>query len=123
VTTACVEAELKKLGPDFRGALITCKRFERRRCPHYKPISASDCLASIIGWTIFDLFFVCVSHEFALCLGEDNKHKYGVATQDAALRASLRKVPGVPLVYINNSVVLLEPPSKATANKVYEVFL
>ena len=49
VTTGCVEAELKKLGPDCRGALISSKRFERRRCPHYKPISASDCLASIIG--------------------------------------------------------------------------
>ncbi|KAJ3219907.1 hypothetical protein HDU67_008436 [Dinochytrium kinnereticum] len=101
MTTACVQEELKSLGEDFRGALINSRRIERRRCPHDKAVPASECLASIIG--------------------EDNKHKYGVATQDVGLRRSLRRIPGTPLIYINNGMTLLEPPSIETKNRSAEM--
>lgn len=47
-------------------------------------------------------------------LGEKNKHRYVVATQSHPLRVKLRSVPGTPIVHINRSVVVLEPPSDVT---------
>lgn len=43
-----------------------------------------------------------------------NKHRYIVASQDYRLRARLRKIPAVPLIYLNRSVMILEPMSEAT---------
>jgi U3 small nucleolar RNA-associated protein 23 len=37
-----------------------------------------------------------------------------VATQSQPLRAELRRIPAVPIVHINRSVMVLEPPSDAT---------
>ena len=56
-----------------------------------------------------------------VCLGETNQFNYAVATQDQELRAYLRSIPGVPLIYINKSVMILEPISIATLKKVDEV--
>lgn len=49
--------------------------------------------------------------------GKDNPNRYVIATQSLALRKSLRAVPGLPLVYINRSVMLLESPSDQTMQK------
>lgn len=46
--------------------------------------------------------------------GATNKHRYVVASQSQPLRASLRKIPAVPAVHVNRSVMVLEPPSDAT---------
>ena len=46
--------------------------------------------------------------------GETNKHRYVIATQSHPLRVSLRTIPGVPIVHINRSVMVLEPASEAT---------
>jgi U3 small nucleolar RNA-associated protein 23 len=43
-----------------------------------------------------------------------NKHRYVVATQDPEVRAYLRRIPGVPLIYINRSVMIMEPMGGAT---------
>ncbi|KAI9197054.1 Fcf1-domain-containing protein [Polychytrium aggregatum] len=94
MTTGCVIAELRSLGEEFMGAVIAAKRFEKRRCTHHQPIPAADCIGEIIG--------------------SSNKHKYAVASQDVQLRVQLRKVPGTPLIYIKNSVTILEPPSPET---------
>lgn len=40
--------------------------------------------------------------------------KYVVASQDKDLRAALRSLPGIPLVYFNNVIMILEPPSYAS---------
>ncbi|KND03285.1 rRNA-binding ribosome biosynthesis protein UTP23 [Spizellomyces punctatus DAOM BR117] len=102
MTTSCVQAELRALGPDFTGASLNAKRFERRRCAHtHSPVPAAECIRQIIG--------------------ESNQHNYCVATQDQALRSDLRKIPGTPLIYINRSVVILEPPSAATMAKIQEM--
>ncbi|KAF8448307.1 Fcf1-domain-containing protein, partial [Terfezia claveryi] len=76
-------------------AITLAKTFERRRCGHHtlsEPLSNFDCIQSCI---------VSPSGE--------NKHHYIVATQSRDLRAYLRSIPGVPLVYINRSVMIMEP--------------
>ena len=46
--------------------------------------------------------------------GETNKHRYVLATQSQELRTKLRAIPAVPVVHVNRSVMILEPPSDAT---------
>ena len=46
--------------------------------------------------------------------GETNKHRYVVATQSHPLRVKLRSIPATPIIHINRSVTVLEPPSDAT---------
>ncbi|KAJ3314228.1 WD repeat-containing protein 34 [Boothiomyces sp. JEL0838] len=101
VTTYCVYAELKKLGPDFRPTAAYAKKLEKRRCTHNPAVSAAECIKEIIGDT--------------------NKNNYCVASQDVELRRHLGKIPGIPLVYINKSVIILEPPSKASLERSKEL--
>jgi len=77
--TDCVMAELEKLGPKYRIALRVARdpRFERLPCSH-KGTYADDCLVQRVT---------------------ANKC-YIVATCDRELRRRIRKVPGVPLMYI-----------------------
>lgn len=44
-----------------------------------------------------------------------NKHRYVVASQDQEVRAKMRDIAGVPLVYVNRSVMILEPMASKTA--------
>ncbi|BFZ53600.1 hypothetical protein PYCC9005_000628 [Savitreella phatthalungensis] len=76
-------------------AIGTAKKLERRRCGHIERAEEAD---------------ACVLE----CVGSRNKNRYVVATQDRALRAQLRDIPGVPLIYLNRSVLVMEPPSPAT---------
>ncbi|TPX55822.1 hypothetical protein PhCBS80983_g04996 [Powellomyces hirtus] len=101
MTTYCVQNELRSLGRDFYESVEACKSLERRRCQHSTPISATQCLAEIIG--------------------DKNQHNYCVATQDQTLRRKLQLIPGTPLVYINRSVVILEPPSAATLDMIKQM--
>lgn len=77
--TDCVVAELEKLGPKYRLALriVRDPRFERLPCVH-KGTYADDCIVSRV-----------------------EQHKcYIVATCDRDLKRRLRKIPGVPIMYI-----------------------
>ncbi|KAJ1903488.1 hypothetical protein LPJ81_003029 [Coemansia sp. IMI 209127] len=71
-------------------AIAVSKSFEKRRCPHKEPIPGNQCIGEVMG--------------------EENKYNYCVAVQDEVLRASLRKVPGVPLVRVKQSTMVLEKP-------------
>lgn len=74
------------------------KRFERKRCGHHElevPLSALECLTS------------CVDPKGSGA----NAHRYVVAAQEDEIRDKMRSIPGVPLIYIMRSVVLLEPMS------------
>ncbi|RPD57795.1 Fcf1-domain-containing protein [Lentinus tigrinus ALCF2SS1-7] len=77
--TDCVMAELEKLGHRYRVALRVARdpRFERLACSH-SGTYADDCLVQRV-----------TSHK---C--------YIVATCDRELRRRIRKIPGVPLMYI-----------------------
>ncbi|KAH3767896.1 nucleolar protein [Pelomyxa schiedti] len=77
--TDCVMAELEKLGKIFRIALriVRDPRFERLPCTH-KGTYADDCIVQRV-----------------------TMHRcYLVATCDGDLRRRLRKIPGVPIIYI-----------------------
>lgn len=88
--------ELRSKGEDENvKAIMTAKRCERRRCPHTaKPIPSAECLADVVG--------------------ESNKFRYCVATQDVPLAQKLRAIPGVPIIHFQKTVLVLEALSKAT---------
>lgn len=78
--TDCVVAELEKLGPQYRVALklVQDPAFERLPCLH-KGTYADDCLVERI-----------------------TMHKcYIVATCDRDLKRRIRKVPGVPIMFVS----------------------
>ena len=103
MTTYCVYAELKKLGQDFRPTAAYAKKLEKRRCTHSPAVTAAECIKEIMG--------------------SENKNNYCIATQDTELRDTFRSIPGVPLIHINKSVLLLEPASKPTMEEVSKVCL
>ncbi|XP_051879340.1 rRNA-processing protein UTP23 homolog [Pristis pectinata] len=96
-TTSCVLKELESLGKELYGAKLIAQRFQVRNCAHFKnPESASACLLSMVK--------------------NNNLHHYFVATQDQQLTMKIKKLPGVPLMYIiQNTIVLEKPSSKSIA--------
>ncbi|KAI8365802.1 Fcf1-domain-containing protein [Choanephora cucurbitarum] len=85
--TDCVLAELEKLGPKYRIALRIARdpRFERLPCSH-KGTYADDCLVNRVM-----------------------QHKcYIVATCDRDLKRRIRKIPGIPIMYIANHKYTIE---------------
>ncbi|CAD5206823.1 unnamed protein product [Bursaphelenchus okinawaensis] len=85
--TDCVMGELEKMGRKFRLALKIIKdsRFQRLQCTH-KGTYADDCLVQRV-----------------------TQHKcYIVATCDKDLRMRIRKLPGVPIMYIKNHRYTIE---------------
>ncbi|KAJ1673431.1 rRNA-processing protein fcf1, partial [Spiromyces aspiralis] len=85
--TDCVMAELEKLGPKFRVALRMARdpRFERLPCTH-KGTYADDCIVQRV-----------MQHR---C--------YVVATCDRDLKRRIRKIPGIPIMYISNHQYSIE---------------
>nr|XP_023922257.1 rRNA-processing protein FCF1 homolog [Quercus suber] len=91
--TQCVMAELEKLGQKYRVALRIAKdpRFERLICTH-KGTYADDCIVDRV-----------------------TEHKcYIVATCDRDLKRTIRKVPGVPIMYITRHKYSIERLPEAT---------
>ena len=85
--TDCVMAELEKLGQKYRVALRVAKdpRFERLTCTHAGTY-ADDCLVNRV-----------------------REHRiYIVATCDKDLRRRIRKVPGVPCLFITQRKFQIE---------------
>jgi U3 small nucleolar RNA-associated protein 23 len=94
-TTNCVLAELATLGPEFRATIAYIRQnIEIRKCKHYPPRPANECITGLIG--------------------DKNFHRLCIGTQDKPLRIDMRKIEATPLVYIDRSVMILEPPSLAT---------
>ncbi|KAI8319020.1 hypothetical protein GQ54DRAFT_246755, partial [Martensiomyces pterosporus] len=87
LATWCTINEVRKTS-DSPEAIKAMKHFEKRRCPHKDPVSGIECIKEIMG-------------------GE-NKHNYCVAVQDAELREKLRAIPGVPIIHVQRSVIVLE---------------
>ncbi|CAG8440462.1 3451_t:CDS:10 [Ambispora gerdemannii] len=85
--TDCVIAELEKLGPKYRIALRVARdpRFERLPCTH-KGTYADDCLVQRV-----------------------TQHKcYIIATCDRDLKRRIRKIPGIPIMYISKRKYTIE---------------
>ncbi|KAJ3508873.1 hypothetical protein NMY22_g16475 [Coprinellus aureogranulatus] len=96
ITQCCIH-ELYLKGKAFQEAVDIAKNFERRKCNHREAIPGDDCLADVVG--------------------DSNKHRYVIVTQSNPLRNQLRRIPAVPIVHMNRSVMILEPPSDATLRK------
>jgi len=94
VITQCCIHELYIQGNLHQPAVDLAKSFERRKCNHKEAIPGNECIAAVVG--------------------EINKHRYVIATQSRPLRVKLRAIPGVPIVHINRSVMVLEPASDIT---------
>jgi U3 small nucleolar RNA-associated protein 23 len=107
ITQCCIRHlyDLEANTPEEKKEKNTCidvaKAAERRRCGHHEldePLSALECLLSVVD---------------AKGNGT-NKNRYVVATQDVDIRRRLRQIAGVPLIYINRSVMILEPMAAKT---------
>ena len=86
LVTDCVVGELQKLGSKYRIALrIINDNFERLTCTH-KGTYADDCITNRV-----------IEHK---C--------YIVGTCDKALKRRIRKVPGVPIMYISQHQYTIE---------------
>ncbi|QPG75514.1 hypothetical protein FOA43_002869 [Brettanomyces nanus] len=81
-------------------AIDIAKTMEKRRCHHDETLSSYDCIKSITN------------------VDGQNKFRYVVVTQDEELRKELRRIPAVPLIYLNRSVMIMEPMSPATSRVV-----
>lgn len=83
-------------GDAMSGSIFIAKRFELRNCRHKSSpnFTSEHCIKDLIA--------------------ENNPHHYGVAAQNKELRESLREILGVPLIFVNRGVLLMEQPSKKT---------
>ncbi|KAI9839341.1 MAG: hypothetical protein M1837_002226 [Sclerophora amabilis] len=102
--TQCSMRHLYTSDPRVPQLVELAQTFERRRCDHHtldKPLSTIDCLSSVVDPKN----------------SKTNKHRYVVASQAAEVRAFMRRIPGVPLVYVNRSVMIMEPMASATEQK------
>lgn len=74
--------DIKEKGHDFTSALILAQKLDVRKCPHKEEsVSAYQCIRDLIG--------------------TENKDHYFVASQNPKLRDRMRKIPGVPILYVN----------------------
>lgn len=120
ITQCCIH-ELYLQHKTEQPAIDLAKSFERRKCNHREAIPGDECLASVVGTSPYpSLTLPPTAHYhyrtgwgFARA-GETNKHRYVLAIQAQELRQKLRAIPAVPIVHVNRSVMILEPPSDAT---------
>ena len=111
ITQCCIH-ELYLKGKEAQSAVDLAKTFERRRCNHREAIPGDECLLSVVGESSTSLR--CSQSETYSYVGDSNKHRYVIASQSTPLRQQLRQIAAVPLVHVNRSVMILEPPSNAT---------
>lgn len=98
LTTPCIILETEKLGSFNKavvGAMQIVKQYAIHKCGHEKqPITGAKCLRSMIK--------------------KNNPSRYIIATQDRDLQDRLRKMAGVPLIYLHGKAPTLEAPSEAS---------
>lgn len=91
--------------PGMSAVIDRAKGYERRRCGHRpethpEPLSTKECLSSVVDPKD----------------NKTNKNRYVVASQDQEVRKLMRGIAGVPLIYINRSVMIMEPMASVTAD-------
>lgn len=99
--TQCDMRHLYDAKPKNETLILQAKEYERRRCGHHEleePLSTLECLTSVVDPKG----------------SGSNKHRYVVASNEKEVRSKMRRIPGVPLIYISKSVVLMEPMTSAT---------
>lgn len=100
MVSSCVMDALRRTAkqhpddPIRTGAPFVGRRMELRRCNHSPSLPIADC--------------------FKQLLGEQNTFHYGVAANCEEIKGLARSKLGIPLIYLERTFPLLEPPTKAT---------
>ncbi|KAK2141198.1 hypothetical protein LSH36_1141g00029 [Paralvinella palmiformis] len=96
ITTKCVMAECEALGSLLYGPLKILRQYCCLSCGHDPVFPAG----------------VCVKRQ-----ARKKRNKYLIATQDPQLSDKIRKLTGVPLLYISHNAINIEKPSDASRHK------
>ena len=91
IIPSCIFKEVQSIESKIPGLLKLLSQYKIEQCKH-SPMSATNCIRDYIG--------------------KKNNSKYFVATQDNFLRVQLRKVPGVPLIFFEQNMLLMDKPSR-----------
>jgi len=127
MVTKCILRELEKLGKQMSGALkiahgykiVPCrhKRFLKINFTELAPIQNDEKPTEIAPTFEYDDAITISPDKCILSvIGEENKDKYCVASQDQGLRDKLRNIPGIPLLFISYNAINIESLSKETSN-------
>lgn len=93
-TTVCAINETEQLGPPLYGAMLVIKQFPVRMCGHERnPIGAASCFHNMVR--------------------KKNPDHYMVATQDPDFSERIRKLAGVPLLFMFNAINMEKPSPKS----------
>jgi U3 small nucleolar RNA-associated protein 23 len=99
--TTCDMRHLYSAKPKNETLIQQAKGYERRRCNHQdldEPLSSLECLSAVVDPKD----------------NATNKFRYLVASNDQSVRAEMRQIAGVPLIYYSKSVLLMEPMAGAS---------
>ncbi|KAL6065418.1 Small subunit processome component [Balamuthia mandrillaris] len=99
IVTRCVTHFLRSNGDKYAGAAAMAKRLQHAPCAHDEgtTMSPDSCLFNLLQQS-----------------SEETGTKYCLATQSTQLRNKARDIAGVPIIYINNTMLCLEPPSRTS---------
>ena len=90
---SCIFTEVQSLESKIPGLLKLLSQYKIQQCPHGL-LSPTNCIRDYIG--------------------NKNQSKYFVATQDNFLRMQLRNIPGVPLIFFEQNMLLMDKPSRVS---------
>ena len=89
----CIFKEIQLIEEKIPGILSTINQYKIEECEHNQ-IDPISCIRNYIG--------------------KKNHDKYFVATQDDFLRKQLRQIPGVPLIFFGQNMLLIDKLSAAS---------
>ena len=93
IIPSCIFKEVQSLENKIPGLLKLLSQYKIEQCQH-NILSPTNCIRDYIG--------------------KKNSSKYFVATQDNFLRVQLRKIPGVPLIFFEQNMLLMDKPSRVS---------
>ena len=93
IIPSCIFKEVQSLENKIPGLLKLLSQYKIEQCQH-NFLSPTNCIRDYIG--------------------KKNSSKYFVATQDNFLRVQLRKIPGVPLIFFEQNMLLMDKPSRVS---------
>ena len=93
IIPSCIFKEVQSLENKIPGLLKLLSQYKIEQCQH-NLLSPTNCIRDYIG--------------------KKNSSKYFVATQDNFLRVQLRKIPGVPLIFFEQNMLLMDKPSRVS---------